>query len=154
VNWRGLPEASRAEFDALFGPPRDEQEATLGDRPARRLEYVDAESAGLIAWERAGRVVMIESTVRPPVSVIAELPAPSAVLAHEILIPGAYAHEYLYCPTGLVLTVSQSLERNGTERIVRLRGVAPLARVEDFGPAYYRPFDDQVQWSDLDGEGA
>ena len=64
----------------------------------------------------------------------------------------AYAHEYLWCARGLVLTVAVPLgglddEDDGVpERIVRCRGLRPLARVGDFGPAYYRPLDSRVRW--------
>ena len=77
------------------------------------------------------------------------LPAPDAVLAHEILVPGHYAHEYLYCTRGLVLTVAQSLQ--GNERhIARCRGMAPLAAPREFGPDFYLAFEDRVSWARLE----
>jgi hypothetical protein len=148
--WTGLPESSVSEFDALFGRPREREPATLGSYPAiRHLYQTDDTRRGLILWSRGDRAVMVEALQPPPVSVLDELPEPSAVLAREIRVPDAYAHEYLYCPTGLILTVAEPLclhDDEGPTRILRYRGIKPLARVEDFGPDYYRAFEDRVRW--------
>jgi hypothetical protein len=155
ARWRGLPPTTVAALDALLGVPEESVDAVLGYYPANRRRYRDAATGeGLVAWARDGAVVMVETLAPPDVAVLAALPQPSAVLAHEILVPGAYAHEYLYTPTGLVLTVAEPLGGGGPKWIVRCRGVAPLASPEAFGPAYYRAFDDQVRWGAPKPEGA
>lgn len=148
--WRGLPPASVAEFDAVFGPPEDQREEPLGAWPAVRRTYRDAQGRALMLWSREGAAVMLEAGTLPDVSQLAQLPAPDSVLPHEILLPGHYAHEYLYCRAGLVLTVAQPL-REGTLHIARCRGIAPLAAVQDFGPGYYLAFEDRTSWA---GTGA
>lgn len=150
VNWTGLPTATLDQFDTLFGPPVERIESTLGYYPATRYRYQTEHGAyELVVWVREGTAVMIETLKTPDVSILVALPKPSAVLANEILIPDAYAHEYLYCTNGLVLTVAQPYSESGTNRIVRCRGIKPLASVEEFGPAYYQAFDDQVQWANV-----
>lgn len=153
LHWQGLPTASVAEFDALFGTPAERAEATLGYHPATRHRYPYADTPGLVLWSRDGVAVMFEAPVTPPLPVLDALGTPDRVLPHEILVPDAYAHEYLYCARGLVLTVAQAL-RGGADRIVRCRGIRPLTGPTEFGPAYYRAFEDQVQWSPLDVGGA
>ncbi|MEN8175527.1 MAG: hypothetical protein ABFS23_07175 [Pseudomonadota bacterium] len=148
--WRGLPEASVQDFDAIFGPPIERETADLGSYPAVRHLYRADDGTGLVLWSRDKHAVMVEALRAPPLSVLDELPAPSAVLPREIRVPDAYAHEYLYCPIGLILTVTVPLEPAGKEApsgIVRCRGIKPLARVEDFGPAYYLPLEDRIRWS-------
>lgn len=153
--WRGLPQATVAEFDAFFGAPEESVESVLGYYPATRRHYLSAATAqGLVLWARAGEAIMVETAAPPPVAVLASLPEPSAVLAQEIFIPEAYAHEYLYCSIGLVLTVAQAFGGEVPSRIVRCRGVKVLVSPEEFGPAYYRPFEDQVRWAVLTGEGS
>jgi hypothetical protein len=152
AHWRGLPEASVEDFDALLGPPEERTEGTLGYYPATRCRYRDKDGAGIILWARNDAAVMVEAMEAPPPSVLDDLPEPTIVLPQEILIPDAYAHEYLYCATGLVLTVAESLH-GGADRIVRCRGVRPLTSARDFGPAYYMPFEDQIAWSESDSAG-
>jgi hypothetical protein len=148
ARWTGLPEAEIAQFDALFGPPVDRQAVVLGHYPADLSVYRTDEAArGLQVWARDGVAVMVQTMAKPDASVLATLPPPSAVLAHEILVDDAYAHEYLYCPVGLVLTVAQAYRGDTPDRILRCRGTRALASVDDFGPAYYLPFEDQIRWA-------
>lgn len=152
--WAGLPEAAVADFDELFGPPAACEETTLGSYPASRRRYeAGGASDGLILYSRGDRAVMVETPLPPPLSALAALPEPDAVLARELRLPDAYPHEYLYCATGLVLTVAVplgSIEDEEDEAtpsgILRCRGIRPLARVEEFGPDYYLPLDNRVRW--------
>jgi hypothetical protein len=145
--WRGLPEASPAEFDALFGAPAERGIADLGFYPAERSVYpADSPSGGVIAFARHDRVVLIQALRPPPVSAMQDLPAPCGIKGHEILVPGAYAHEYVYCGLGLVLTVARPFKAGGPDRIARCRGIRPIAAADDFGPEYYKAFEDQTSW--------
>jgi hypothetical protein len=154
ARWKGLPPVSLADFDATFGSAAETEEGVLGHHPATRRIYRTANAgAGLILWDRKGVAVMVEALAVPPASVLAELPEPSLILAQEILVPGAYAHEFLYCATGLVLTVARALRHDAADRIVRCRGLKPLASPAEFGPDYFREFDDQVRWLDTETFG-
>lgn len=147
TRWKGLPSVLTADFDALFGVAIEVEKGLLGHFPATRHVYTDSNTgAGLILWTREDLAVMVETLTLPPASILAELPAPSAVLPQEILVPDAYAHEYLYCATGLVLTVARALRHDAPDRIVRCRGIKPLSDLREFGQAYYQEFDDQVRW--------
>jgi len=151
VRWGGLPDATVAQFDALFGPPDERIDTVLGVYPASRTRYRhDGAAKGLLMWAREGIAVMVQTVKPPDQAVLGELPEPDAVLAHEILVPVAYAHEYLYCATGLVLTVARAFRGGMPDRIVRCRGIKRLDRVEAFGPAYYQAFEDRIQWAGLD----
>jgi hypothetical protein len=77
------------------------------------------------------------------------LPEPSAILSDEIILPDAYAYEYLYCDTGLVLTVAQSYKQENEKYIARCRGLRVLSDVSEFGPEYYQAFDNKVKWTSL-----
>ncbi|MEK6677153.1 MAG: hypothetical protein AABZ47_16050 [Planctomycetota bacterium] len=146
ARWQGLHRATVAEFDALFASPEESIDAVLGYYPATRRRYRTNTGQGLMLWARAGEAVMVETLVQPAASVLNELPNPCAILAHEILVPDAYAHEYLYCAIGLVLTVAQPLRGDVPFRIIRCRGVKPLASADEFGLDYYCAFEDQVRW--------
>ena len=104
--WQGLPAVSVADFDALYGPPTVRREEPLGALPAMRHDYAAGDDGTLAMWSRGGQAVMLAPAHLPSPAVLDTLPAPDAVLAHEILVPGHYAHEYLYCTRGLVLTVA------------------------------------------------
>lgn len=152
--WRGLPRVTDVEFDALFGAPEESVESVLGYYPATRRRYLSADATqGLVVWARDGEAVMVETSAQPPITALASLPEPSAVLAQEIFVPDAYAHEYLYCGIGLVLTVAQPLGGEKPSQIVRCRGIRALITPKEFGPTYYRPFEDRVRWDVLGGEG-
>ena len=147
VNWRGLPRSIVSDFESIFGPPEESLGTVLGYYPVTRYLYRSVEDhQGLVLWARTGEAVMVATLTQPPVSVLEELPDPCAVLAHEILVPGAYAHEFLYCQVGLVLTVAQPLSGDGPNQIVRCRGINPLTSPAEFGPAYYCSFEDKVLW--------
>lgn len=151
ARWTGLPDATVAQFDALFGPPDERIDTVLGAYPASRARYRhDGAAHGVLMWAREGMAIMVQTVMPPDSAVLGELPEPDAVLAHEILVADAYAHEYLYCAAGLVLTVARVLRGSTPDRIVRCRGVKPLERIEVFGPAYYLAFEDRIQWAGLD----
>lgn len=149
--WHGLPPAHVADFDALFGAPLVQQDQVLGAMAAVRRSYRDAQGRGLVVWSRQDLAVMVEASTLPPPALVAQLPRPDRILAHEILLPDHYAHEYLYCATGLVLTVAEPLGQ-GQAHIARCRGVAALASPQEFGPAYYLAFEDQISWAPLELE--
>lgn len=151
--WTGLPDAGSDDFDAAFGAPVGCEAVTLGELPAERRHYeADGPGGGFFVYARDGDAVMIETQTPPPVGALAALGEPDATLPRELRLEDAYAHEYLWCARGLVLTVAVPLgglddEDDGVpERIVRCRGLRPLDRVGDFGPAYYRPLDSRVRW--------
>ncbi|MCB2008136.1 MAG: hypothetical protein KDH93_24220 [Rhodoferax sp.] len=153
--WHGLPQASGAQFNALFGAPDALRQVMLGACPALHRHYrTDAAAGGLHVWLRDALAVMVQTVRAPDATVLAALPEPTAVLAHEIDLPDAYAHEYLYGPLGLVLTVAQAHGHTQPERIVRCRGIRPLASARAFGPAFYLALEDRTLWTPARFEGA
>jgi hypothetical protein len=149
AGWRGLPRLATDAFDAALGPPVAVACEDLGYYPAERRTYCVG-GHEVFVWAREGAAVMVEVAVALPESALGALGAPSAVLPNEILVEGGYAHEYLYCPRGLVATVVQPY-RAGALKIVRLRGVAPLDRPDAFGPDLYKAFEDRVSWAGAAG---
>ena len=143
--WRGLPQLTATDLVALFGPPSRVEETTLGYYPATRHTFpAPVPSGGLAAYERDGRIVLIESLSAPAPDVLHALPAPTGTLPQEILLHDEYAHEYVYAAQGLVVTVAKASGDATDDRIVRYRGVRRLDRLEDFGPDYYKAFEDQI----------
>lgn len=82
----------------------------------------------------------------PDINVLNQLGQPTAILADELFMEGYYVHEYLYCDRGLVLSVAESLSKAKRLRIVRSRGIPVLDSPKDFGPNYYRSFEDDTVW--------
>lgn len=152
AGWRGLPTATVQDFDALFGTGATPREEVLGAQPAQHRHYRDAARGGqgLDLWSRDGVAVMVQPEGLPPSSALAALGPPERILAHEILVPGHYAHEYLYSARGLVLTVAQPLagDRDALH-IVRCRGFAALADPDGFGAGLYLAFEDRTVWAGL-----
>lgn len=145
--WPGLPAITVAELTEALGQPADRDVTTLGFYPADHYTYpLEAPSQGITVYARHQQVVLIQALVPPPTSAMAELPEPCGIKAQEILVPGAYAHEYVYCDRGLVLTVAKALNHHDPDCLVRCRGIQPIATVEAFGPDFYRPFEDQMYW--------
>jgi len=146
--WHGLPDVAVAEFDAALGPPENAEDAHLGWYPARRLTYRLARpSGGLQCYSRDDRAVLVETLVAPPPAVLAQLGPPSGVKPHEILVEDAYVHEWVYAPRGLVLSVAEPFGAPEDRRVVRCRGVRPLAGADDFGPEFYMAFEDRTSWA-------
>ncbi|MFT3718296.1 hypothetical protein [Pseudorhodoferax sp.] len=155
--WQGLPPAPVAAFDALFGAPSAQGTEPLGARPALRSDYAGA----LTLWSRGGLAVMAAPAKLPPDTVLQALGPPDLVLPHEILLPGHYAHEYLYGRRGLLLTVAEVLQgsarqggarqgdarQGGARHVARCRGMAPLAAPQDLGSDLYLAFEDRVAWA-------
>ena len=147
LSWRGLPAVTQDALDAALGIPEEHTTTDLGFYAAERYVYpLDVPSKGIIAYARRRRVVLIEAIRPPPASAMEGLPEPWGIKAQEILVSDFYAHEYVYCEMGLVLTVAEPLSGSGPVKLVRCRGIRPIKTVEEFGPEYYKSFEDQVQW--------
>ncbi|HWS90142.1 MAG TPA: hypothetical protein VN282_24445 [Pyrinomonadaceae bacterium] len=145
--WAGLPGLSLATLSAVLGQPSRREETKLGWYDATRYTFeAEAPSGGLAAYIRGGAVVMIEALKPPPASAAEGLGEPCAVKPHEILVEGAYVHEYLYCERGLVLSVAEPFDKAEPSRLVRCRGLRPLAGPEEFGPEFYMAFEERVVW--------
>jgi hypothetical protein len=136
--WHGLAAIPVAGFDAALGPPADVAQAELGYYPAERRDY-----GGAVVWARKGQAVMVEVACDLPAAALDGLEEPCAVLPNEILLADGYPHERLFCRRGLVATVVQPYA-GGEKRILRLRGIAPIAGPAEFGPELYRAFEDQA----------
>jgi hypothetical protein len=148
ADWRGLPDVLLRDVEAAFGAPTDRSTVELGYYPADRAAFpLAVPSGGAIVYARAGAVVMLEAMVPPAIAVLATLPEPTAIVAHEILVPGAYAPEYLYGANGLALTVAIPFGSHAPARIVRCRTIRPFAAAKEFGPDYYKPFEDRVHFT-------
>jgi hypothetical protein len=148
ADWYGLPELRLDEMEAAFGQPAERSTVELGYYPAIQAVFPHpGPSGGIIAYERAGTVVMIQALAPPPVALLAALGEPTTIVPHEILVPDAYAPEYLYGPRGLALTVAIPFDSKDPREIVRCRSVRPFATARDFGPDYYKPFEDRTHYS-------
>jgi len=148
AGWHGVPELRLGDVEAAFGPPAERSTVELGYYPAERAVFpLPVPSGGIIVYARAGAVVMIEAIVPPPVTVLATLGEPTAIVPHEILVPGAYAPVYLYGPRGLALTVAIPFGSQAPREIVHCRTVRPFATAQEFGPDYYKPFEDRVHFA-------
>lgn len=145
--WKGLPRLNVETLNAVLGQPAKEEETNLGWYDAMLYTYETASpSGGIAAYVRDGEAVMIEALVPPPLSAIEGLGEPSAIMRHEILVDGAYVHEYLYCERGLVLSIAEPFEKEEPQRLVRCRGVRPMSSPEEFGPELYMAFEDRQVW--------
>jgi len=143
--WRGLPAIDVDALTASFGAPQETGSVELGFYPAMRSRFASkTESGGFDAYSRETRVLMIETLKQPPVEILAALPEPMSILPNELLLQGAYGHEYLYGERGLVLTVAVPYGSRQPSKIARCRGIAPIGSAREFGPELYRPFEDRV----------
>jgi hypothetical protein len=148
VAWHGLPPLPAAAVDAAFGPPESSEDAHLGWYPARRSTYLlDRPCGGLHCYSREDHVVLVETIVAPSSSLIAALGPPSVAKRHEILVDGAYVHEWVYGERGLVLSVAEPFAAPDERRVVRCRGLRPLASDDDLGPEFYLAFEDRTSWA-------
>lgn len=144
VAWKGLPLLTVETLTAVLGQPTKTEETKLGWYAANLHIYeTESPAGGLAAYSRDSQVVMIEALIPPPLSAMEGLGEPSAVKPHEILVPGAYVHEYLYCQRGLVLSVAEPFEKGSPLRLVRCRGVYPMNSPEEFGPELYMAFEER-----------
>jgi len=147
VAWSGLPTLSLDELQAALGTPQAHTVEELGYYPADRYVYrMDVPTQGLIAYVRRNNVVLIEAIQPPDLSAAAGLPEPCGILPQEILVTDAYAHEYVYCEKGLVLTIARYLQATTPDKLIRCRGIAPLTTVKQFGPDFYKPFEDRISF--------
>jgi hypothetical protein len=145
--WKGLPIISITELEDLLGRTGESKTARLGAYPAQRLEFPHQRGdRTLIAYARHGQIVMVEMLPPPDSSALSGLPQPTAILPQEISVEGAYAHEYLYCERGLLLTVAQSFGRPEPDRLIRCRGIRPMLDRSQLGPELYMPLDTEVNW--------
>jgi hypothetical protein len=144
--WRGLPPLRPAELVAALGEPAARDATRLGWYPAERWQFdPGALPAPLSAYIRDDTLLMVEAPP-PPLAALAALEEPCAVLPHEILRPGSYVHEQLYCARGLVLSVAEPFDQQQPRQIVRCRAIGPINRPEQFGPELYCAFEDQQSW--------
>lgn len=145
--WKGLPNISVIELEVLLGKTEESETVKLGAYPAQRLKFPQQKgNRALMAYVRYGQVVMVEVLPPPDFNVLSGLPKPTTILPQEISVEGAYAHEYLYCERGLLLTVAQSFEKSEHHRLIRCRGIQPLSSPDQLGPDLYMPLDTEVKW--------
>jgi hypothetical protein len=147
-DWKGLPEVTTVELAELIGGPVSQSVARLGRAAAERVLFAPQDPRGdVAAYRRGGRVVLLEALHPVPAAVLDELPAPDAILPHEILDPGGYVHEYIYPARGLALSVLEPFVQGDARRIVRYRGFQLLPDVKAFQAEFYLPFEDQTYWA-------
>lgn len=147
ARWDGLPRVSVAELVALGGKPLARDSVKLGAYSAERLRFFSQEAQrALLAYARDEAVVMVELVPPPDIAVMTELGEPDAVLPQEMFLEDAYAHEYLYCARGLLLTVAQPFGAAAPNRLHRCRGIASLNDPGALGPELYTPLDTDVKW--------
>jgi len=147
LSWHGLPQLSVTSLFAAFGQPQKQETVNMGWYPAQRLTYpMDVPSGGLAAYVRDKRVLLIEALITPSNIILEYLGSPSAIKPHEIIRPGAYVHEYLFCKKGLVLSVAEPFDKNQPLQIIRVRGIQPLERPEQYGPEFHRSVEDETVW--------
>lgn len=145
--WRGLPDATPEELAAALGEASAPETVTVGAYPAERLELrLRDEEPVVAAFVRHGRVILVEVVPPPGMDAMAGLPEPTAVLPQEIEVEDAYAHEYLWAERGLLLTLAQAFDRPEPDRLVRCRGIRPIADRSGLGAELYMPLDTQVKW--------
>lgn len=147
VAWKGLPLLTVETLTAVLGQPTKTEKTKLGWYAASLHIYeVESPTGGLAAYSRDNQVVMIEVPVPPPLSAMEGLGEPCAIKPHEILVSGAYVHEYLYCQRGLVLSVAEPFDKDAPLRLVRCRGVHPMNSPEEYGPEFYMAFEEREVW--------
>lgn len=147
TSWNGLPRVLVKTFSAVLGRPEKVEDARLGWYPAQRFSYpVSMPGGGLDVYVREHEVVLIEMRIPPPLSAMDALGSPSAVKPHEILLEGAYVHEYLFCEKGLVFSVAEPFEEGLPLHIVRCRGIRRIDSPDQFGPEFYQSFEDRIVW--------
>lgn len=149
--WTGLPENLLiGDLSAVFGPPAHVCETVLGYYPATKYSFkIDKREEGLVAYERNGLIILIETMTLPSNELLNELPAPDAVLPDEILAEKAYAAEYVYSGIGLNLTVAKHFDKTVPDKIIRCRGVKKLNNPSEFDARYYKSFDDLTLLQDF-----
>jgi hypothetical protein len=149
LDWHGLPLIEVDNLEDLIGPIQKRTEALLGAYSADRYLFkIGSSGQEIAAFVRQGTVVMIENLQPPPLSAMEHLEQPCATLPQEILVEDFYSYEYLYCSRGLVLTVAKPLEEEGSqgERLIRCRGIRPIASEMDFGPELYMPWESEIHF--------
>lgn len=145
--WRGLPDAGVEDFEAVLGGFAERGSVRVGAYPARRMDFAAPDHGRtLTAFARHHRVFMVQVDPPPDTAAALQLPEPTAVLPQEIGVAGAYAHELLYADRGLLLTMAEDLGQPGSRRLVRCRGIRPLANARELGAELYMPLDAEIRW--------
>lgn len=147
ADFRGLPAATTGTFDALFGLAREAGDVRLGWFVAQRATYeVPGPARGLLVYSREARVLAADTLEVPPFEAMGGLGEPTATLPHELLAEGAYVHEMLFAPRGLVLSVAEPRDRARPRWLVRCRAIRPIASAREYGPELYRSLDDDIAY--------
>ena len=145
--WYGLPSVSIDEVKSILGKAEEVQEAAVGAHPAGLYRFSHSPSGSKIdIYERHGMAIMVEVRPVPNVDLLSVLGAPTAVLPQELSIEGAYAHEYLYCDRGLLMTVAQDLSGKIPDKVIRLRGIKKMKGPDELNSELYFPLDAQENW--------
>ncbi|MFT3823211.1 MAG: hypothetical protein QM731_04790 [Chitinophagaceae bacterium] len=141
--WNGLPKQLPAEeLLHLLGTPLQQQTECLGYYPADKWIF-DIAGRTIYTYIREKKVVMVEIPQQSLPAITAWPSDPCGILPHQLLYPEAYAHEYIYCTKGLQLTIARFFQHQRPDEVIRCRGFVPVASVLDFGPYYYKAFEDE-----------
>ena len=145
--WKGLPVLSLDDLREVLGVPIESSDDELGWYQVQRLRFkIESPSQSIDVYVRDGKVLMLQGRTTPPVSILSKLGQPCAIKPHEILLEGAYVHEYLYCKQGLLISVAEFADKKRPLQLIRFRGIRSLEHPDELGAELYRAFEDQVSW--------
>jgi hypothetical protein len=145
LDWGGLPVLNEGSLVEVFGPPAESEDVVLGWYPARRLRFGGGGNP-FEAFVRDLVVVLVRPVRLPGPEVLDPLGEPSVVMPHELRRDGAYVHEYVYGPRGLVLSVAQPFDETEPLEVVRCGGIRPLRAGQRLGPELHRSLEDRTAW--------
>jgi hypothetical protein len=146
-NWEGLPNITTKDLESFLGEANEIQKTILGAYPALLYKFSHKLSGrNLNVYERYEKIIMVEVIPVPDSDLISILPKPDVILSQEIFIEGAYAHEYLYCKHGLMLTVAQDLISQEPNKVVRCRTIQSIKQPQDLNSELYFPLDAREKW--------
>ena len=146
--WKGLGFYTIDEFSELFGQLEEVRDSKVGYFPAICYQYhVDNVKYPLKIYERGGIAIMLEIEAILDIALLDDLEEPSVILLPELSIEEAYAHEYLYCNRGLLITVLEYDNPTRKNEIMRIRGFGTIDAVRDLKSDLYYPLDNQIKFN-------
>lgn len=146
-SWDGLPSDMLNAYTEVLGSSPVPQDTTVGAFAAQLYQYeLSATQKKLNVYQRNGVVFMIGLDTNIDQKILETLGEPCAILSQELYIEDAYAHEYLYCEKGLLITALQVFGQDQPTKVTRVRTFAPVKTAKEVKSELYYPLDAQEKF--------
>ena len=141
----GLPSCTIGFVKNKYGSPVSIKETQLGISSANKHTlHINNQEIGI--YERNNNFLIVSKRVEFEMKFLSDFGEPCEILPQQIDVQNHYAHEYLFCEKGLLITVLEPLNKQLEKTISRIRAIQAISDPKNLSPELYLSLDNQINW--------